>query len=75
MGNTPPQGPPPGWWRASDGLWYPPHLHPEYRQPVERRPSQFRSGLGLGVGIGCGLLVVAFVLFFLLPALLVALGR
>jgi hypothetical protein len=20
-----------GWWVASDGKWYPPHLHPEYR--------------------------------------------
>src|SRR5580658_10392713 len=27
--------PPPGWWRASDGNWYPPELHP--RGPVPRR--------------------------------------
>jgi len=23
----------PGWWIASDGKWYPPHLHPSYRPP------------------------------------------
>src|SRR5271165_1446329 len=23
----------PGWWLASDGRWYPPHLHPDYRLP------------------------------------------
>lgn len=23
----------PGWWVASDGKWYPPHLHPDYRPP------------------------------------------
>lgn len=22
---------PPGWWLASDGRWYPPELHPNYR--------------------------------------------
>jgi hypothetical protein len=21
----------PGWWQASDGKWYPPHKHPNYR--------------------------------------------
>ena len=21
----------PGWWQASDGRWYEPHLHPQYR--------------------------------------------
>lgn len=24
----------PGWWIASDGKWYPPHLHPNYRTPA-----------------------------------------
>ncbi len=23
----------PGWWIASDGKWYPPHLHPSYQAP------------------------------------------
>jgi hypothetical protein len=23
-----------GWWQASDGKWYPPHLHPDYRVPA-----------------------------------------
>ncbi|MEQ8716153.1 MAG: hypothetical protein RIE08_00950 [Acidimicrobiales bacterium] len=33
MSDTP-QGP--GWWLASDGRWYAPELHPDYRkQPVE----------------------------------------
>jgi hypothetical protein len=28
-GFPPPSSPPPpGWWQASDGQWYPPHLHP-----------------------------------------------
>ena len=23
----------PGWWRASDGRWYPPEQHPHYQPP------------------------------------------
>jgi hypothetical protein len=23
-----------GWWIASDGKWYPPHLHPDYQAPA-----------------------------------------
>jgi hypothetical protein len=30
--DTPVQGA--GWWMASDGKWYPPHLAPGYRSPV-----------------------------------------
>lgn len=30
-----PQGP--GWWQASDGKWYPPHTHPNYR-PAAGQP-------------------------------------
>src|SRR5688572_19051181 len=26
--------PGPGWWRASDGQWYPPHLHPDAHSAV-----------------------------------------
>ncbi|MGI9600607.1 MAG: septum formation family protein [Acidimicrobiales bacterium] len=26
------QSPGPGWWLASDGKWYPPHLHPDVRR-------------------------------------------
>jgi len=22
-----------GWWQATDGRWYPPETHPEYRAP------------------------------------------
>jgi hypothetical protein len=33
-----PQGP--GWWQATDGRWYPPHLHPsvQVRQPPPSAP-------------------------------------
>lgn len=24
----------PGWWRASDGKWYPPETHPDYQPPA-----------------------------------------
>jgi hypothetical protein len=29
----------PGWWLASDGKWYPPHLHPDYR-PTPPAPAE-----------------------------------
>lgn len=29
----------PGWWQASDDLWYPPESHPEYRPPPPPPPS------------------------------------
>lgn len=36
-------GPPgPGWWRASDGRWYPPETHPE----ASKRPGWFRASDG-----------------------------
>jgi hypothetical protein len=28
-----------GWWQASDGKWYPPHLHPSYRPPAAPQPA------------------------------------
>jgi hypothetical protein len=31
-----------GWWMASDGRWYPPHLHPSVR-PADQPPSPTRS--------------------------------
>ena len=30
----------PGWWIASDGKWYPPELHPDYRAAAEAAESQ-----------------------------------
>ncbi len=30
----------PGWWIASDGKWYPPHLHPSFDSPGERSSEQ-----------------------------------
>src|SRR5947209_7011995 len=29
----------PGWWIASDGKWYPPELHPNYRPPPPPAPT------------------------------------
>ena len=34
----------PGWWQASDGKWYPPERHPEYR-PQGLPPLPQDSGL------------------------------
>lgn len=28
----------PGWWKASDGRWYPPETHPDYRPPPPPPP-------------------------------------
>ena len=50
-----PQGP--GWWQASDGRWYPPHLHPSYRppaQPGHQGPGRPGPGPGFGAGPGAG---------------------
>ena len=32
--------PPPGWWRASDGRWYPPHLHPDNNLMARQSDSE-----------------------------------
>lgn len=40
-GNTPPA---PGYWKASDGNWYPPETHPGYRPPVVFRPPRSWKG-------------------------------
>lgn len=63
----------PGWWRATDGKWYPPESHPDYRPPppppTEPRPmrrltppGKQRRGtplwkLALGVTLGLFLFV------------------
>ena len=31
-----------GWWRASDGKWYPPELHPDYEPPSLASPPNKR---------------------------------
>lgn len=33
-----------GWWEASDGKWYAPELHPDYRPPAEPPPPQTPFG-------------------------------
>jgi hypothetical protein len=50
--------PPPGWWFASDGRWYPPERHPGRQavlplsQPVGARETRFRLVSGaLAIGI------------------------
>ncbi len=44
-----PQGP--GWWQASDGRWYPPHLHPSYGPPTQQ-PSFAPQHLAPGQRFG-----------------------
>jgi hypothetical protein len=46
--------PGPGWWLASDGNWYPPHLHPDVRARAdvvvddpERRPEREDGGVDI----------------------------
>ena len=34
----------PGWWIASDGRWYPPHLHPSAVQVATRPPTDEVAG-------------------------------
>ena len=34
----------PGWWMASDGRWYPPHLHPSAVQAATRPPTYGTAG-------------------------------
>ena len=55
-------GPQPGWWQASDGNWYPPHLQPGLPGPVPGPvPPKRRSGLVVGLIIG-GIVAVIVVL-------------
>lgn len=51
-GFPPPSAPPPpGWWQASDGQWYPPHLHPTNPQATSgwygHTAPQTTSGLAI----------------------------
>lgn len=42
-----------GWWQASDGKWYPPEQHPNYRPPPPPRPpnSPTEGGAPFGAPI------------------------
>src|SRR5579884_2955272 len=42
--------PAPGWWKASDGQWYPPSLVPGYSAPGAQPPSGW-SGYGAGSSV------------------------
>jgi hypothetical protein len=56
----------PNWWKASDGKWYPPESHPDYRPPPPpsggRRRKEKRGTsvwkLALGVCLGLMLFLV-----------------
>ena len=37
---------PPGWWIASDGNWYPPELHPEFRPSDQPQASSWDPPAG-----------------------------
>src|ERR1700728_627018 len=67
-----------GWWMASDGRWYPPHLHPgprapSYSQlgPVGWQPPR-RRGRGCLYSV---LAVLALVLLIVVIAVIVAVSR
>jgi len=36
----------PGWWLASDGKWYPPHLHPNATKPESATPGSWQASDG-----------------------------
>lgn len=38
----------PGWWQASDGNWYAPELHPDYRGPEPGEPAATAPPSGAG---------------------------
>ena len=47
----------PGWWQASDGQWYPPERHPQYRRPAAPPPPPPHTAPPAGttaVGTGFG---------------------
>lgn len=50
-----------GWWKASDGRWYPPAYHPDNQQQAKRDVKPWVGvvvALSLMVGfVGCGALV------------------
>ena len=48
-----------GWWYASDGKWYPPETHPDYRPPAP--PQRQANPTGLGGMIALALLCVLMV--------------
>jgi hypothetical protein len=60
VAKTPPAAPdaPPGhgWWQASDGRWYPPHLHPDAGRAAAAAwaPATSRSATGTGGGWASG---------------------
>jgi hypothetical protein len=49
----------PGWWQASDGRWYPPHLHPAHRPVPPAQRSVLASRLTL-IGAALAAIVGAF---------------
>lgn len=65
MADTPPQQdipPGPGYWKASDGNWYPPQQQAPYGAPPQKKKGGFGKGCLLSLGIGAGLLVILFII-------------
>lgn len=75
----------PGWWQASDGKWYPPESHPNYRpppppppkpprptrqvQPVQPPPAKKKTSTDTQVKLGCAGLVVVLILVVVIAGL------
>ena len=62
FGNMPPnyppqQQPPPGYWQAADGNWYPPQGTRQGKAPMTQGQKTW-----LGVGGGCGGLIVLLII-------------
>lgn len=47
-------GPSPGWWQASDGNWYPPESHPNYRIPSSNPAANPSANPAANQGAGRG---------------------
>ena len=62
----------PDWWKASDGLWYPPEakLPPPPQKPQRLQPAIIPKGCNSGIELGCGLVLVLLVVLVLLAILL-----
>jgi len=64
----------PGWWLASDGRWYPPHLHPytDFRgaQPERGDPKVWPAITLVSVGAACAIAGIVLFVFVGLVGLL-----
>lgn len=64
-----------GWWQASDGLWYPPELSPDWERARAAEARATRTGLSLKAVVGLILGLLGFVGWIAsVPAVFVSLG-